>query len=109
MKALRVGFLFVVISIVCVSCFAQTVTNDKVFGVGMGVIGIVNADKIQFYQQRSNSWITDPDDDFPLPKGYQSLFSPGLGVIGIVSADKIQFYQQRNNSWITDPDDDFIM
>ena len=99
------------IAVFVIGCSAQKSTSSKFLGIGMGVIGIVDNGKIQFYEQdRNGSWETDPDNDFILPKSYSSLFSPGLGVIGVVNNGKIQFYEQdKNDSWKTDPDNDFIL
>jgi hypothetical protein len=84
-------------------------SSNRFFGIGFGVVGVINGDRIQFYENEGDTWETDSDNDFILPKGYKGLFSPGFGVVGVINGDRIQFYENEGDTWDTDSDNDFII
>ena len=101
MKAKK-NFLVVILCLLGFSSFA-----GEVFG-SLFMMGRINDNCVQFYDQKNGSWTSMSADDLTLPSGTKSVFGVGTWV-GVVVGNTVRFYDQINGSWVHMSADDLVM
>lgn len=111
MRKLAKICIIVFLGLHCTGCFIQTNTPNNFFVIGRfgdsgrtGVLGVINNNKVQFYNHSNNTWVPSADfPDFTLPDGYKGIIGvlERTGGFGVITDNKIQFYSYntKDNTW----------
>lgn len=86
-----ISFLFIAFNSFCFS--AQISAQNSVFNLGDSFIGVVNNNRVKFYENFDDEWEYVPEMDMRLPNGYKSVFGVEYYIIGVVINNRIRFYE----------------
>jgi len=90
MKKIKYIMVLIIICFSLFNCSKQINISDDIISYG-GFVGVVENNKIQFYENYYGFWIKKNRATLTLPNGYSSIFSAHQ-YIGIILEDKIYFY-----------------